>query len=74
MAKLNDPTARTRFGIDESDGQRRTYGKSAGAGGRHIQAGPAPGARSGVARSDGPVGRATGTSRDLTGPPRAPRR
>jgi hypothetical protein len=76
MAKnLSDPTQRNVGGIDDSDGQRK-FGsnKSYQGGGRgHIASGPAPGG-SGVARGDSAVGRSTGTSRDLTGAPKAPRR
>jgi hypothetical protein len=71
---LGDPLRSQSNSVDPSDGRQRTYGSAGRDGGRHIASGPQPGARSGVSRSDGPSGRATGTAADLTGPPRAPRR
>jgi hypothetical protein len=70
---LGDPLRSQSNSVDPSDGRQRTYGSAGRDGGRHIASGPAPG-KHGVARGDSAVGRATGTSRDLTGPPKAPRR
>jgi hypothetical protein len=75
-APLNDPNrSGTRYHLDPDRGSFGGGRKGYAGGGRgHIQSGPAPGERSGVTRSDGPTGRATGTSRDLQGAPRAPKR